>query len=98
MNWRTALQLQFARSTPTSAGAAWIATFSPARASASRAGGAARLLEGQGGGAITVQGRDPAPDGVGVALQQSRHLRGRPPLRQQPERDAHTIGSWVAAL
>src|SRR5438067_13347166 len=86
MNCRTAFQLQLARARSTSVGAAWTATFSPARASAPRAGGAAGLLEGQTSGAVALEGREPAPAGVGVALQHLGHLGGGPALGQQPER------------
>ena len=85
-NWRTTCQFQFASGMPTSAGAACTAPFSPAWASGSRAGGTAGLLEDQGRRAVALASREPPPAGVGVALQEARHLAGRPALRQQPAR------------
>ena len=83
-NWRTTCQFPFASGMPTSAGAACTATFRPAWASGSRAGGTTGLLADQGRRAVALESREPPPDGVGIALQEVRHRSGRPARRQQP--------------
>src|SRR3712207_9493749 len=85
MNWRTTFQFQSANSMPTSRGATWTATFSPAWTSVSRAGGTTGLLKGQGGRAAVAEGVQPGSNGMRVALQSLGHGSSGGTAGQQPK-------------
>ena len=83
-NSRTTFQFQSASSIPAADGDAWTAAFNSACCWVLRVGGTTGVLEAQTDRPRFSKARQPLADGVRIALQRLRHLRGRPALGQQP--------------